>query len=67
MHLKRIEGILKLTLGASRTYIAFDTKDAAALVKAMKAIGVNVGTCGTRTVRLRPMLIFDETHSTLAS
>lgn len=31
----------------------------------MKAIGVNVGTCGTRTVRLRPMLIFDESHSKL--
>lgn len=45
------------------TYIAFDTKDAAGLVKAMKAIGVNVGTCGTRTVRLRPMLIFDDSHS----
>lgn len=30
----------------------------------MKAIGVNIGTCGTRTVRLRPMLVFEETHST---
>lgn len=29
----------------------------------MKKRGVNIGTCGVSTVRLRPMLIFDETHS----
>lgn len=28
----------------------------------MRAIGVNIGTCGTHTVRLRPMLIFEEAH-----
>ncbi|KAH8169236.1 aminotransferase class-III domain-containing protein [Sarocladium implicatum] len=44
------------------TYIAFDTKDAGALVGAMKRLGVNVGTCGAQTVRLRPMLIFEEAH-----
>lgn len=44
----------------SRTYISFDTKDSAALVALMKKDGVNIGTCGVRTVRLRPMLIFDE-------
>lgn len=42
------------------TYIAFDTMDAGALVSKMKTLGVNIGTCGTRTVRLRPMLIFEE-------
>ncbi|KAL2105686.1 hypothetical protein VUR80DRAFT_7924 [Thermomyces stellatus] len=42
------------------TYISFDTKDSAALVALMKKDGVNIGTCGVRTVRLRPMLIFDE-------
>lgn len=45
-----------------RTYIAFDTKDAASLVKAMKGLGINIGTCGVQTVRLRPMLIFEEAH-----
>ncbi|KAI1853831.1 hypothetical protein JX265_012662 [Neoarthrinium moseri] len=44
------------------TYIAFDTTDAAALVKNMKALGVLTGTCGVQTVRLRPMLIFEEQH-----
>jgi 4-aminobutyrate aminotransferase/(S)-3-amino-2-methylpropionate transaminase len=28
----------------------------------MRAIGVNIGTCGKNTVRLRPMLIFEESH-----
>ena len=32
------------------------------LVKAMKSLGVNIGTCGVQTVRLRPMLIFEEKH-----
>jgi len=41
------------------TYIAFDTTNAAALVKKMKSLGVNIGTCGKETVRLRPMLIFE--------
>lgn len=43
-------------------FIAFDTKDPASLVRSMRAIGVNIGTCGTHTVRLRPMLIFEESH-----
>lgn len=29
----------------------------------MKKNGVNMGLCGVRGVRLRPMLIFNETHS----
>jgi 4-aminobutyrate aminotransferase/(S)-3-amino-2-methylpropionate transaminase len=41
------------------TYIAFDTADAAGLVKKAKALGVNIGMCGKNTVRLRPMLIFE--------
>jgi 4-aminobutyrate aminotransferase / (S)-3-amino-2-methylpropionate transaminase len=44
------------------TYIAFDTTDPAGLVAKMKRNGVNIGTCGTKTVRLRPMLIFTEQH-----
>jgi 4-aminobutyrate aminotransferase-like enzyme len=50
----------------NRTYIAFDTPDPAGLVKAMKLRGVNIGTCGVQTVRLRPMLIFTEDHSKLS-
>jgi 4-aminobutyrate aminotransferase-like enzyme len=49
-------------LTCDRTYIAFDNKKAAEFVGAMKRLGVNVGTCGVQTVRLRPMLIFDEAH-----
>lgn len=45
------------------TYIAFDTTDPAGLVAKMRRLGVNMGTCGTRTVRLRPMLIFDHQHA----
>ncbi|KAH7324806.1 aminotransferase class-III [Stachybotrys elegans] len=44
------------------TFIAFDTKDPAAFVKAIKSHGINMGTCGNETVRLRPMLIFEEAH-----
>ncbi|KAM3541460.1 hypothetical protein ARSEF1564_005621 [Beauveria bassiana] len=44
------------------TFIAFDVQDPAGFVAAMKKRGVNIGTCGVSTVRLRPMLIFDETH-----
>ncbi|KAM0299609.1 hypothetical protein ACHAPM_007655 [Fusarium culmorum] len=44
------------------TFIAFDTKDPASLVRSMRHIGVNIGTCGKNTVRLRPMLIFNEEH-----
>lgn len=29
----------------------------------MKREAVQMGTCGTHTVRLRPMLIFEEAHS----
>lgn len=47
----------------SSTYLAFDTKNAGALTREMKKLGVNIGTCGKETVRLRPMLIFEESHS----
>jgi len=44
------------------TCIAFDTPDAVALLKKMKSLGINIGSCGTNTIRLRPMLIFEEAH-----
>lgn len=53
-------GEKQLTFLASSTYFAFDTVDAAAFVKKMKSLGVNIGACGKETVRLRPMLIFGE-------
>ncbi|BGP36178.1 4-aminobutyrate transaminase [Rhodotorula kratochvilovae] len=48
------------------TYIAFDLPTAAqrdAFVKAMRLEGVNVGGCGNQSVRLRPMLIFEQSHA----
>ncbi|KAJ0279026.1 hypothetical protein CBS470a_009471 [Colletotrichum nupharicola] len=46
-------------------YIAFDTQSAAAVTGSMKRLGVNIGACGKETIRLRPMLIFEEAHSKL--
>ncbi|KAJ5472385.1 Pyridoxal phosphate-dependent transferasemajor regionsubdomain 2 [Penicillium desertorum] len=44
------------------TYIAFDTPDSSTLLKKMRELGINIGSCGVQTVRLRPMLIFEEDH-----
>lgn len=44
------------------TFIVFDTLSAAPLLAKMKRVGVNIGSCGKETVRLHPMLIFDEQH-----
>jgi len=44
------------------TYIAFDTPNSSALLKEMRNLGVLVGSCGNQTIRLRPMLIFTESH-----
>jgi 4-aminobutyrate aminotransferase/(S)-3-amino-2-methylpropionate transaminase len=60
--LKHSDRIQNLRGKGQGTYIAFDTTDSAGLVAGMKALGVNIGTCGTRTVRLRPMLVFEEQH-----
>ncbi|KAH6646289.1 4-aminobutyrate aminotransferase [Truncatella angustata] len=56
------EHVMNLRGKGQGTYIAFDTQDAAGLVKSMKSLGVLTGTCGLQTVRLRPMLIFEEKH-----
>jgi 4-aminobutyrate aminotransferase/(S)-3-amino-2-methylpropionate transaminase len=60
--LKHPDQIKNLRGKGKGTFIAFDTPDSAALVRAMKLAGVNIGTCGINTVRLRPMLIFEESH-----
>ncbi|CAH0024609.1 unnamed protein product, partial [Clonostachys rhizophaga] len=52
----------KSSLTNFSTYIALDTIDSAAFVKAMKLKAIKIGTCGVNTVRLRPMLIFEEHH-----
>ncbi|KAJ6178290.1 hypothetical protein N7519_008751 [Penicillium mononematosum] len=44
------------------TYIAFDTPDSSNLLKKMRELGINIGSCGVQTVRLGPMLIFEEAH-----
>ncbi|OAQ82046.1 4-aminobutyrate aminotransferase [Purpureocillium lilacinum] len=54
--------IMNLRGKGQGTFIAFDTQDAATLALSMKQLGVNIGTCGVQTVRLRPMLSFDESY-----
>ncbi|KAJ6098469.1 hypothetical protein N7467_000004 [Penicillium canescens] len=44
------------------TYVAFDTPDSSSLLKKMRELGINIGSCGMQTIRLRPMLIFEESH-----
>ncbi|KAF5855239.1 4-aminobutyrate transaminase [Aspergillus alliaceus] len=44
------------------TYLAFDTPDSSTLLKEMRNLGINIGSCGVSTIRLRPMLIFREEH-----
>lgn len=48
------------------TFIAWDMTDAATrdkLLVKMRSKGVNMAGCGDRTVRLRPMLVFGESHA----
>ena len=50
------------------TFIAFDlpsSQQRDKLVSEMRNNGVNVGACGDRSLRLRPMLIFNEIESQL--
>lgn len=56
------EQVLNLRGKGQGTYIAFDSPDAPALIKEMKSRGVNIGMCGANTIRLRPMLILEESH-----
>lgn len=50
------------------TFIAWDCETPAKrdwVVGEMKKRGVNLGGCGERAVRLRPMLVFEQTHADL--
>lgn len=64
---KRYPGTISSLRGQdSGTFIAFDCEDAGArdrFVVEMRKRGVNMGGCGERAVRLRPMLVFGDKHS----
>lgn len=47
------------------TFLAWDSPRRDAIIKEAKARGVNMGGSGDSTIRLRPMLIFEERHGKL--
>ncbi|RUP48259.1 4-aminobutyrate transaminase gata [Jimgerdemannia flammicorona] len=55
-----------LNLRGEGTFIAFDMEDGPArdkFIGDMRGVGVNMGGCGDRAVRLRPMLVFQKRHA----
>ncbi|KAM0755936.1 4-aminobutyrate aminotransferase [Meredithblackwellia eburnea MCA 4105] len=58
--------ILNLRGKDSGTFISFDCETAEVrdkFVRDMRGLGVNMGGCGERAVRLRPMLVFEKHHA----
>ncbi|KAH0130371.1 hypothetical protein KCU66_g3666, partial [Aureobasidium melanogenum] len=47
------------------TFIAFDSPRRDELVKQAKSMGINLGGCGERAIRLRPMLVFQKHHANI--
>ncbi|KAK0383099.1 hypothetical protein NLU13_9012 [Sarocladium strictum] len=47
------------------TFIAFDSPQRDELLKQAKALGVNLGGSGVNSVRLRPMLVFQQHHANI--
>lgn len=45
------------------TFMAFDCEDRDKVIQMMRSKGVNMGGSGTTSVRLRPMLCFEEKHA----
>ncbi|KAG5292932.1 4-aminobutyrate aminotransferase [Histoplasma ohiense] len=45
------------------TFIAWDSPQRDAILKKGKSVGINIGGCGDRAVRLRPMLVFQKHHA----
>ncbi|KAI1391589.1 4-aminobutyrate aminotransferase [Hypoxylon trugodes] len=45
------------------TFIAWDSPRRDEVIKLAKQKGLNIGGCGERTIRLRPMLIFEKQHA----
>lgn len=54
--------IINLRGKGQGTFIAFDSPRRDTFLKNAKSLGVNIGGCGERAVRLRPMLIFQKHH-----
>lgn len=47
------------------TFIAWDSPHRDEILKKAKSLGLNIGGCGLKTIRLRPMLIFGRRHADL--
>lgn len=63
---RRHPGQIRNLRGKDRgTFLAWDSPRRDEVLKLAKAQGVNIGGCGEASVRLRPMLIFQEKHGTL--
>ena len=45
------------------TFIAWDTPRRDGIIVRTKRLGINIGGCGENAIRLRPMLIFEESHA----
>lgn len=61
------ELVLNLRGEGRGTFIAFDCPRRDELIKRSKSVGLNIGGCGERTIRLRPMLVFQEHHGKFIS
>jgi len=62
---KKYPTLIQNVRGAG-TYMAFDAKDAVTrdnLIAAVRQKGLNMGGSGDRSIRLRPMLIFNHKHA----
>ncbi|WVO19187.1 4-aminobutyrate aminotransferase [Cryptococcus decagattii] len=60
--------ILNLRGKGQGTFIAFDLpspKERDEFIVQMRLQGVNLGACGSQSVRLRPMLVFEQSHADL--
>ncbi|WVQ86673.1 4-aminobutyrate aminotransferase [Cryptococcus gattii] len=60
--------ILNLRGKGQGTFIAFDLpspKERDEFIAQMRLQGVNLGACGSQSVRLRPMLVFEQSHADL--
>ncbi|CEG76627.1 Putative 4-aminobutyrate aminotransferase [Rhizopus microsporus] len=60
-HLKKIPKVENVR--GQGSFIAFDMDDRDAFLTEMRQRGVNMGGCGEKTVRLRPMLTFQRHHA----
>ena len=59
--------VLNLRGEGQGTFIAFDCPKRDEIIRKSKSSGLNIGGCGERTIRLRPMLVFQHYHGTFIS